>query len=469
MDEEQLILINKCYDDYISKKSHYDEINKYYYGNTDTLRGFKPREGRSNLKVNTNFEQKMIDEESQYSFSNDITYSSSVGDKQCIEDIKYNLKNNKADHDNNLGTELVKMGVAYEINYYDKTYKTEYRFHNKIVSALDGYMYFEDDEPVYFLRMFKKQLDDNKDKVYVDVYSKEGIYHYDTTFSKELEPMTPNRLGIFPVGYGVVGGKMYSEERGYVEGDKTIHRTTKTLQDAFETNFSDAVCEISDLRNAILKIFGIEAKDKKDKDGNIIFGPDGEPLKQEPVVKDNCIMLFGDKTSQDAEWLIKNINDTFIKNTRDDIKELIYALNSHIDNNEKMQSNLSGIALRSRLQSLESKCGMNEKAMTNILKTRLECLFRFLYLTQSKEYDVNTIDIKFTPKVPTDITSIADMISKLVSSGVVSKETLRGLLPFIDNPVNEGKKVKQELKDELPLSNLDNINHDDPIGGSDES
>ncbi len=462
---EQLELIHKCYDDYISKKGHYDEINRYYYGNTDSLSKFKPREGRSNLKVNTNFEQKMIDEEAQYSFGNDITYSSTTGDKQCIEDIKYNLKNNAADHDNSLGIELVKMGVAYEINYYEKISETEYEFYNKIVSALDGYMYFEDDEPKFFLRMFKKQLDENKGKVYVDVYSKEGVYHYDTTFTNEVEPMTPNLLGIFPVGYGVIGGKMYTNERGYVEGDKTIHRTTKTLQDAFETNFSDVVCEISDLRNAILKMYGIEAEDELDDKGNPkVDETTGKTIKKAPIVKDNCILLFGDKTSQDAEWLIKNINDTFIKNTRDDIKELIYALNSHIDNNEKMQSNLSGIALRSRLQSLESKCGMNEKAMINILKTRLKCLFRFLFLTQSRNYDVNTIDIKFTPKVPTDITSIADMISKLVTSGVVSKETLRGLLPFIDNPVNEGKKVKQELKDELPGSSLDDINHD-PIGG----
>ena len=184
--------------------------------------------------------------------------------------------------------------------------------------------------------------------------------------------------------------------------------------------------------------------------------------------------MFGDKTSQDAEWLIKNVNDTFIKNTRDDLLNLIYTLTSHIDNNEKMQSNLSGMALRSKLQCLEAKCSMIEKAMQNIIYTRIYCLFKYLYLTESKNYDVNSIKIQFTPNVPVDETGIADMISKLAASGVVSKETMRSWLPRIENPVTEGEKLKKELKDELPPSSLDNIQHDDnePIdnteGGSDE-
>ncbi|WP_317049259.1 phage portal protein, partial [Clostridium neonatale] len=184
--------------------------------------------------------------------------------------------------------------------------------------------------------------------------------------------------GIVPVGIGMIGGKVYNIDRGYEEGDKTIYNTIKKIQDALETNLSDIVCEISDFRNAILKMYGIEAENEKDKDGNdIIDEVTGKPKKKAPVVKDNCILLFGDKTSQDAEWLIKNVNDVFIKNTRDDLLNLIYTLTSHIDNNEKMQSNLSGMALRSKLQCLEAKCKMNEKAMQNIIYTRIYCLFKY--------------------------------------------------------------------------------------------
>lgn len=463
MDPKEIEFLQRCYADYLVKLGHYDDINRYYYGNTDSLAQFVPREGRSNLKVNTNFIQKLVDEEAQYSFGNDVTYTSVEDNSEAIKDINYNLKNNKTDHDINLGIELIKYGMAFEISYLEEYAPKEFRFKNRIVSPLEGYMYLENDIPKYFLHMFHKQLE--PEKTYIDVYTNNAIHHFDETW-KEID-VTEHYFGIVPVGVGMIGGKAYNIDRGYDEGDKTIYSTIKKIQDALETNLSDIVCEISDFRNAILKMYGIEAENEKDKEGNdIIDEATGKPKKKAPVVKDNCILLFGDKTSQDAEWLIKNVNDVFIKNTRDDLLNLIYTLTSHIDNNEKMQSNLSGIALRSKLQCLEAKCKMNEKAMQNIIYTRLYCLFKYLYLTASKNYDVNTIKIQFTPNVPVDETGIADMISKLVASNVVSKETLRSWLPRIENPTAEGEKIKKELEDELPPSGLDNISHEDiPVGG----
>lgn len=458
MEQKEIEFLQKCYADYLVKLGHYDDINRYYYGNTDSLAKFVPREGRSNLKVTTNFIQKLVDEEAQYSFGNDVTYTSVEDNDQVVKDINYHLKNNKSDHDINLGIELIKYGMVFEISYLENNL----RFKNRIVSPLEGYMYLENDVPKYFLHMFHKQLE--PEKTYIDVYTNNAIYHFDETW-KELS-VTEHYFKIVPVGIGMIGGKTYNIDRGYEEGDKTIYNTIKNIQDALETNLSDIVSEISDFRNAIMKIYGVEAEDEVDKDGNpVIDETTGKPKKKEPVVRNNCILLFGDKTSQDAEWLIKNVNDTFIKNTRDDLLNLIYTLTSHIDNNEKLQSNLSGMALRSKLQCLEAKCKMNEKAMQNIIYTRIYCLFKYLYLTESKNYDVNSIKIQFTPNVPVDETGIADMISKLAVSGVVSKETMRSWLPRIENPVTEGEKLKKELEDELPPSGLDNINHDDSIGG----
>lgn len=464
LNETDMRLIKKCYDDYLIKLSHFENINKYYYGNTDSLADFTPREGRSNLKVNTNFIQKLVDEEAQYSFGNDLTYTSTTGKDVAVNDINYNLRNNKTDHDINLGIELVKFGMVFEINYLEEYEPKKFKFKNRTVTPLEGYMYIDEDIPKYFLRTFYKQLE--PEKTYIDVYTNNAIYHFDSSWN-EVKPVTEHYFGIVPVGFGVVGGKSYTLDRGYEEGDKTIFATIKNIQDALETNLSDIVSEISDFRNAIMKIYGVEAKNKKDKDGNDIIDPEtGEPEKTEPVVRNNCILLFGDKTIQDAEWLIKNVNDTFIKNTRDDLLNLIYTLTSHIDNNERMQSNLSGIALRSRLQCLEAKCSMNEKAMQNIIYTRIYCLFKYLYLTESKQYDANTIKVQFTPNIPIDEIGITDMISKLSAAGVVSKETMRSWLPRIENPVAEGEKIKKELEDELPGSNLSNIQHTtDPIGG----
>ena len=453
MEQKEIEFLQKCYADYLVKLGHYEDINRYYYGNTDSLAQFIPREGRSNLKVNTNFIQKLVDEEAQYSFGNDVTYTSTTGDEKVIEDITYHLKNNKSDHDINLGIELIKYGMAFEISYLKEYSSDEFKLKNRIVSPLEGYMYLENEIPKYFLHMFHKQLE--PEKTYIDVYTNKAIYHFDETW-QELSK-TEHYFGIVPVGFGMIGGKAYNIDRGYEEGDKTIYNTIKKIQDALETNLSDIVCEISDFRNSILKMYGIEAENEKDEDGNdIIDESTGKPKKKAPVVKDNCILLFGDKVSQDAEWLIKNVNDTFIKNTRDDLKDLIYTLTSHIDNNEKMQSNLSGMALRSKLQCLEAKCKMNEKAIMNIIYIRLYCLFKYLYLTESKNYDVNTIKIQFTPNVPVDIVSIADVISK-IPHDVVSNQTKRSWLPGIDNVTAEGNKIKDENKQDPNDVNLDKV------------
>lgn len=434
MNENSLIgLVRLCHGVYSKMLPYYDKINAYYYGNTDSLANFKPMSGRSNLKPRTNFIQKLVDEEASYSFGNKITYTSKDNNRDVINDIDYVLSGYKADYDINLGIELIKYGVCYEINY-----RKNGKFKSKTVTPLNGYMFLdEDDDPVCFLHIYKKKFDT---KEYIDVYTNRNIYHFDSSF-KEISKPTPHFFGVVPVGIGMIGGNSYNDDRGYIEGDKTIYRTIKTLQDAFETNLGDSASEVSDIRNAILKVFNIALEDELDEEGN----PTGK--KKEPILRNNIIMyLNGEGESKpDAEWLIKNINDAFIRNTRNDIKDLMYVLTSHIDSNEKLQSNLSGVALRSRLQSLESKCSNNAKAFENILRIRLQCMFNYLAMTKGKKYDVNLIEIKFTPNVPVDEDRIADRIAK-ISHDVVSNETKRSWLASISNPISEQLKIDEENK-----------------------
>lgn len=434
MNENSLIgLVRLCHGVYSKMLPYYDKINAYYYGNTDSLANFKPMSGRSNLKPRTNFIQKLVDEEASYSFGNKITYTSKDNNREVINDIDYVLSGYKADYDINLGIELIKYGVCYEINY-----RKNGKFKSKTVTPLNGYMFLdEDDDPACFLHIYKKKFDT---KEYIDVYTNRNIYHFDSSF-KEISKPTPHFFGIVPVGIGMIGGNSYNDDRGYIEGDKTIYRTIKTLQDAFETNLGDSASEVSDIRNAILKVFNIALEDELDEEGN----PTGK--KKEPILRNNIIMyLNGEGESKpDAEWLIKNINDAFIRNTRNDIKDLMYVLTSHIDSNEKLQSNLSGVALRSRLQSLESKCSNNAKAFENILRIRLQCMFNYLAMTKGKKYDVNLIEIKFTPNVPVDEDRIADRISK-IPHDVVSNETKRSWLASVSNPVSEQLKIDEENK-----------------------
>lgn len=162
-----------------------------------------------------------------------------------------------------------------------------------------------------------------------------------------------------------------------------------------------------------------------------------------------------DKNSS-IDWLIKNINDTFIQNTLDRYVDTMYQIACHINHNEGMVSNLSDIALRSRLIALENKCELEEKAHKNIIKNRLKFLCLFLNLKRNKDYDYKDIKSLYTPNIPIDDLSTAQMLSQ-VPEGVISKDTARGLFSFINNKVAEGEKVKTEQQETWPKTSLDKV------------
>lgn len=450
-----LIKIRQAYEDFLVKKSYYLEIDRYYYGNTHALKQDAYIPGRSNARVKTNFIQKLVDEEAMYSFGNKVTFKAiEESHKSALNLISYYFKNNGAGYDGASGKRLIQFNLGYEISYLT----TDKKFKSKWVSPLEGTGYFNEyDEMEYFLYIHTVR-EENKLVNHIDVYDNEFVYYLNQNL-EEISPTKVHNFKTLPVGVAMVDRVSYTEKNGYIEGDKTIYRTIKTLQDNIEQNLSDITQEITDFHNAILKFYGITLEDKIDEEGKVILDAQGRPLKREPILSSNSILYFEDKTKEDAEWLIKDINDTFIKNTRDDMKDLIYTLTNHIDNNEKMSSNLSGIALRSKLQSLEARVKANEAAMEDILRKRIQCLFNYLRLTGKGDFDENLISIEFTPCVPQDLQVIADVISKIPHE-VLSFETKRSMLPNVNNVESEQTRIDAEKKAAEPQIDLNNYSHE---------
>lgn len=458
--------VKQCYTRFKKNQSYYLLMDQYYFGNTDELKPVNIVPNRSNSRVKTNFIQKLVDEEALYSFGNKVTYKAiDESQKDAIYYINYYFKNNGAGYDDSAGKRLVEFHLGYELSYINK----KGQFKNIYINPLEGDLWLDEyNEPEFFIYIHTKnelRPPEQNPKLYdyIDVYDDKYVYYLNDGFN--IIETKAHNLGTLPVGYGVVDNVRYTTDNGYIEGDKTIFRTVKSLQDAIEQNCSDITQEITDFHNAILKFYGIELEDATDNDGNIIYGADGQPLKKEPIIGSNSVLYFTDKQKEDAEWLIKNINDSFIKNTRDDFKDLIYTLTSHIDNNEKMVSNLSGVSLRSKLQSLEAKVKSNENAMEDILRSRLRCLFNWLRLTTNGKlnFDENLISIEFTPCVPQDIQMLSQIISQ-IPHDVVSNETKRGLLPFINNVEEEQARIDRENKSKLSEIDFNTVGTGDNNG-----
>lgn len=423
---EHLNLVKKIYGTYGANKNIYEKMYRYYKGDTDAIRKYKFVTERSNLKINTNYIKKFIKEEVSYTVGNPITYESRNDDTDIIKDIEYYTSHWDELHDTDLMKYLLIFTKVYEIYYLDENAD----FCSKLIKPTEGYAYMDkaSGKVLFFINAFKNDFDYTT--TYIDVYTDNYIYHFDGHFNEIATP-TVNIFGEVPVSVGKLTLEEYHD---------SLYKDIKGLQDAFETNLSDIGNEISDFRNAYMVFTGCTI-DKNDI----------------PDMKELGVLNAKDKNST-IEWLIKNINDTFIQNTLDRYVDTMYQISCHINHNEGMVSNLSGIALRSRLIALENKCELEEKAHKNIVKNRLKFLCMYLNLKKNKNYDYKDIKALYTPNIPIDDLTTAQMLSQ-TPEGYISKDTGRGLFSFINNKVAEAEKVKKEQKEELDSIPLDSLHN----------
>jgi len=270
--------------------------------------------------------------------------------------------------------------------------------------------------------------------MYIDIYTDTEIIHCDEVFT-EVAPRTIHPFGQVPVGIAQLS------EEGWLD---TIFRDIKGLQDSYEQNLSDISGEITDFRNAYLAL------------SNCVINE--EDL---PKIKKMGIMQFNGEGS--ASWLTKNINDTFIQNTLNTLEEKMYKITSHVDTNEKTTSNVSSLALRAKLISLEEKCKLNEKALSNCVRKRLQVLFTYLNKMKNTNFDYRDIKVKFTPNIPSDDLITAQIISQIGDK--LSTETGIAQLSFVDNPKEEMLKIEQEHKANSIGADLLNSGHVHSNGG----
>lgn len=416
-------LLSKCKTDFDLNLYKYEKMQRYYDSYTDAMENYKMVTKRSNNKINCNFMQKFINEESSYCCGNPVTYTSHTNDSNVIEDLRINFKHWSSSHDKELCKQALIYNEAYELYYVD----SNGLFNSLLCTPRDSYILVDDFGNIeLFIRFFRKKFDGSK-TLYADVYTDSDISHYTCTGSSfQKIPDSTVDANIFskvPVSIVKIGSY-----------DESLYRKIKGLTDAYETNLSDISNEISDFRNAYLKITGCELDDEtKDENGKT----DLDKMKELGVI--NIPTKDGDVT-----WTIKTINDGFIQNTLSTQEDKIYQLSSHINHNEKLASNTSSLALRNRLISLEQKCTDNIQALTDAIKLRIQFLFEYLKIKQDTNYNWLDIDIKFTPNIPSDDLMTAQIISQL--NGKLSIKTGLSQLSFVSNPDAEMKQLAEENK-----------------------
>lgn len=431
-DEKSSELLRTAIGFFEEDKIVYDKIYDYCVtGHTDAWKEYKRNKFRTNIKIRTNFIKKFIREEVSYLLANKVTYIAKEN-HEIVDVIHEIIKFWNKNHDKEFLRNVLSFGKCFEL-YYIKTEKvagkTENVIYSKIVSPRKGFMIYDDrtNSKVAFLYFYTLKYD-KSEKVYIDIYTKDYIFHVDKNL-QEIIPPTPNVFDDIPV----VEGKI--SDNGVFD---TLFNELADLVDAYQTNLSDIVNEISDYRLAYLTMTGCEIDDTElDEHGET----DLDKMKKEGVIN---------VPTPDAKiaFLTKDINDTFVQNTLTTLKSNIYEIANHINTNEKMSSNLSGTAVRSRLIGLEQAIRNSEGVMKNVIKERLYFLIEYYNKVNRKNFDWREITVKFTLNIPRDDMNMAQTLSQL-PEGYVSKKTGRAQLSFIDNPEREAELVEQEQKEDM--------------------
>ncbi|NHN34841.1 phage portal protein [Paenibacillus agricola] len=397
------------------------KYSDYYNGNHSILKDYAMQESRSNRKLIFNFPRKFVDNEVGYILGKPVNYVSKSDNDAVVHKLDLNMSHWEKEHNINLRKQSEIFGESYELNYID----SDGQFASTVLTPLNAYVLEDgtaDRNVLLAIHKFTKRFDE---KVYLDVYTDNEILHYElkgdkkNTQSKQSKSPEIQYIGKHDHIFGrvpVISCPANTER-------KCGFQDVISLFDAYNALNSDLVNEIADHRNSYLVI-------------------ENAKLEEEDLLKMKKMGIIQVPVGGKVTWLIKEINDSFVKNELDNLEHKIYDMMDQVNFNENWASNTSSLALRNKLLNLENRVAIREAMMEKVIKNRLRNFFTYLQKKEGVQYDFRDIAVKFTRNLPTDLVGLADVIVKL--QDVCSKETLLTLLPFVENPKLELNKYLAE-------------------------
>lgn len=231
------------------------------------------------------------------------------------------------------------------------------------------------------------------------------------------------------------------------------------LIDAYENILSDSVNMINYFSDCYLVLTNVEA----DKDDIL-------------SMRENRVIVLPENAN--AQFLMKNLNETFNKNTLSDIREAIFVVAcTPLLSDSSFSSNSSGVSISYKLFSLEKSIQVKQNIFEKGFHIMFKLIRNMLNLKNATNYDDKCkIVLTFNRSQPVkDLSSISDSVSKL--RGTVSNETLLAQLDFVESIPLELEKIKREREEDLDWQlktmnllgqDLDHSIDEESLGGDDE-
>jgi len=438
--------IGKIIAAFAAERSRYDKLEKYY----DTKNAILSRvieEPKPNNKIAHGFCKYITNMATGYFMGKGVRFViddedhkadfDSVLDEEYSKDVTFEI-----------AKEASKCGIAFELLYINEASELKSKmfgareiipiYSNKIGEFLEGAIRVWTEADVF---------DSGKSADFAALYTKTEIITYkkDTGVSEYvvIERHTHNLYDV-----PVIVFQNNKEQKGDFED-------VITLVDAYDKGQSDTANDFEYFTDAFLVLAG--AGDGFVTDDDDGMESDGESNRIKTLKKERILLV--DEKGQ-AQWLIKNINDTAVENFKDRLrKDLFFLAQVPALSDESFGQNLSGVAIKYRLIGLEELSVIKENKFRAALKKKLKLVTAFINLKRSTKYSAHDIKIIFDRNVIENESEIINNVGGL--EGVVSKETQLGLLPFVDNPKAEIDKI---LAERYAEENYQTVNLDEGGG-----
>lgn len=364
-------------------------------------------------KISNAFPSYITDVATAYFLGNAVQYrSEDTALEEAYRDIC--AYNDEPAENMTLGKNVSIYGESYELLWVDIDGNIRFKSLDPIC-GIPIYDNTLEEELIYFIRYWD-ELDIETDNTitYVDVYTNSDIRHYrKSAAGLDLLNNEPHIFGACPV-------IVYRNDEGLGDYERVI-----SLIDAYDDVLSGEQDDLDYMTDAYLAIYGVEGTTEEDvanlRSGRIMSLP----------------------ADAKAEWLVKNVNDAHQSNIKNVISNNIFAF-SGVPNmsDENFAANASGVAIRYKLLSLETKTAKKEANFRKGLTRRIELICLYLGVLGSN-YDFRNVEMIFTRDIPTNLSEQADIINKI--GHLLSEETQLSLLPIdVDYKSEQERKAAED-------------------------
>ena len=430
--EEALELINEHQ---FKTKGRYRKLENYFIGKHDILNRTLEDSSKPNNKVVTNLPSHAVGIRVGYFSGEPLTITSeSETETLALNDI---LEYNDFQDVNSDLDELSSIhGTANLVLWIDE----DGFVRMSPLKPSESFVIYDNSikqEPVGAV-IYRQYTNNDQTFTEITLYNKDRIQYYKGGLQ------TPVLMGEEPNFFGDIPMVEFMENKHR----KGSFEDAISIVDAIENIMSSSVNEIEYFDNAYLLLKNLSATEPED----IIN-----------MKNNRTLLVDGDG---DASFLTKTVSDSYIQNMLNRLTNDFHKLTGTPNlTDESFAGNASGVALSYKMFGLEKQMNKKESKWRKSIQRMIELIVNVLNM-RGQNIDYRNYKITFTRALPQNVTETAQMVTSL--NGIVSNETLLSLLPFIEKPLEELKRVNNEkeamfeayvfpMKDEKPEDEADEI------------